>query len=126
MRAFSFRVERGTPVSWERLIRRPVRGRLFAATLLSIRSWLSFRVLRRSLRRSSTPPVDIGGGSLSSPVGIVLAAFKSVLGRGRCPYGVLHTITEKIYFWARVEAASFITSSGFISRLRLFGRQQVF
>ena len=64
----SFSVERGISRFSERSFRRLVNDRLWEAMLVRIRSWLSFRVLRMSLRRSLTPPVDIGVDAHPPPV----------------------------------------------------------
>ena len=106
MRAFSFNVESGIPVSCEILIRRPVNGRLLLATQLSIRSWLSFKVLRRSLRRSSTPLIDIGGCSLSSPVGTPHNVFKSLLGSMGYPMGCC--CSQREIFWKGGDGPMFL------------------
>ena len=58
---FSLSVESGMPVSFDRFFSRLVREYLFDEILVRIRSCLSLRVLKSSLRRSSTPLFDIGG-----------------------------------------------------------------
>ena len=64
--AFSFRVDRGILYSSDNCLSKLVRLCCLSATALRTRSWLSFRVRRIRLRRSSTPPVDIGVDALPS------------------------------------------------------------
>jgi hypothetical protein len=65
--ALSFRVERGIPYSSERLLRSDVIELLCFTMLDKIKIWLSFRVLKMSLRRSAIPLLDIGADAHPSP-----------------------------------------------------------
>ena len=64
--AFSFSVDRGIVYSFDSWFSRGVMFCSFWAIVLMISSWLSFRVRRIRLRRSSAPLNDIGVDALPS------------------------------------------------------------
>jgi hypothetical protein len=93
IRALSFSVDSGTPDSSEIFFRRLVNVRLSPTTLARIRTWLSLRVLRRSLRRSAKPPSDIGADARPAPWTDASALVFKLDGQERLPTGSKPTAT---------------------------------